>query len=164
MPRRFRLSAFPRDGAWSRLRRVTRERLFASSWLTARGNGTVAGRLGFERLRETERQPGSFVYTLKANTDLSKLDEQMLQARFNQAVRAGTVQSADCRCGLLQFLRQGANTGNYIEGADNSTAEARTETNLRGRRSMLRMYRFLEGGARTRKCEARKHVSRSRRP
>ena len=108
------------------------------------GNGTVAALLGLERLREAERQPGSFVYTLKANTDLSKLDEQMLQARFNKAVRAGKLQPADCRCSLMQYLRQGANTGNYIEGADNSTAEARTETNLRGRQSMLRMYRFLK--------------------
>jgi hypothetical protein len=45
--------------------------------------------------------------------------------------------------GSLRYLQEGGNTGNYIEGAENSTAAARTETNLRGRQPTLRMYRFL---------------------
>jgi len=108
------------------------------------GNGAVAGLLGLERLQEQERQPGSFVYTLTPNADLTKLDAKGLQARFEAAVKAGKVQKSDCRWSVMHYLREGGNTGNYIEGADNSTADARTATNLKGRQSMLRMYRFLK--------------------
>ena len=107
------------------------------------GNGAVAGMLGLERLREEERMPGSFAYTLRPNTDLKKLDAKALQARFEEAVKAGVVQRNDCRWGLMAFLQAGGNVGNYVEGADSSDADARTDTNLRGRASMLRMYRFL---------------------
>ncbi len=108
------------------------------------GNGAVAGLLGLERLQEETRQPGSFAYQLKPETDLSKLDANALQTRFNEAVKAGAVQKSDCRYGVMHFLRIGGDVGNYVDGADNSTADARTETNLRGRASMLRMYRFLK--------------------
>ena len=108
------------------------------------GNGAVAGLLGLERLREDERQPGSFAYKLRPNTDLAKLDAKALQALFEEAVKAGVVQRSDCRYGVLHFLQIGGDVGNYVEGADNSTADARTETNLRGRASMLRMVRWLK--------------------
>jgi glycine/D-amino acid oxidase-like deaminating enzyme len=108
------------------------------------GNGAVAALLGLERLREDDRQPGSFVYTLRPNTDISKLDPKALQARFDEAVKAGSVQRNDCRWDLMKLLQDGGGTGNYVEGADNSNADARTDTNLRGRASMLRLYRFLK--------------------
>ncbi|HWQ92638.1 MAG TPA: FAD-dependent oxidoreductase [Clostridia bacterium] len=108
------------------------------------GNGAVADLLGLERMREEETQPGSFVYTLNLNTDISKLDAELLEARFRRALKAGVVQSADCRSGLMQYLKAGGDTANYIENADNSNADARTRTNIRGRQSMLRMFRFLK--------------------
>jgi len=107
------------------------------------GNGAVAALLGLARLREEECQPGSFAYTLKPHADLTKLDARALQARFDAAVKQGLVQKSDCRWGVPQFLQEGGNVGNYVVGADSSDADTRTETNLRGRASMLRMYRWL---------------------
>jgi 2-polyprenyl-6-methoxyphenol hydroxylase-like FAD-dependent oxidoreductase len=108
------------------------------------GNGAVAGLLGLERLREEERQPGSFAYTLRPNADLKKLDAHALQKRFEDAVKAGVVQRGDCRWGVMAFLAGGGNVGNYVAGADSSDADARTDANLRGRASMLRMVRWLK--------------------
>ncbi len=108
------------------------------------GNGALAGLLGLERLREDERMPGSFAYTLRPNADLKKLDAKDLQARFEAAVKAGDVRREDCRWGVMHFLQGGGNVGNYVIGADSSDADARTETNLRGRACMLRMYRWLK--------------------
>ena len=108
------------------------------------GNGTAAALAGFERLREKERQPGTFVYRIRPNADLSKFDAKELQARFEAAVKDGRLQRNDCRWSLLHYLQSGGNTANYVEGADNSTADARTETNLRGRAAALRMFRFLK--------------------
>jgi hypothetical protein len=75
---------------------------------------------------------------------LTKLDAKALQARYDEAVKAGILQSKDCRWGVMHYLLEGGNAGNYVDGADNSTADARTATNLRGRQSMLRMFRFLK--------------------
>jgi hypothetical protein len=109
------------------------------------GNGTAAALAGFERLQEQERQPGTFVYHIRPNADLSKFDAKELQARFDAAVKDRQLHRSDCRWGLLQYLKSGGNTANYVEGADNSTADARTQTNLRGRAAALRMFRFLKG-------------------
>jgi len=108
------------------------------------GNGAVAELLGFERLREEERQPGSFAYSFTLGTDISKLDAKEVRARFQEAVKAGTVLRSDCRYDIMAYLRDGGGVGNYVVDADNSTADARTDTNLRGRASMLRMFRFLK--------------------
>jgi glycine/D-amino acid oxidase-like deaminating enzyme len=108
------------------------------------GNGAVAALLGLERLREKDNQPGTFVYRIRPNADLSKFDAKELQERYNAAVKAGVLQRSDSRWNVLHFLQSGGNTANYVEGADNSTADARTETNLRGRAAALRMIRFLK--------------------
>lgn len=106
------------------------------------GNGAVAGLLNLPRLREKEQQPGTFVYSLKPG-NLSKLDHSLIQKNYKQALADGRLQRNDTRWGIIPFIRVGGGTANYVEGADNSTADLRTMTNLRGRASMLRMYRFL---------------------
>lgn len=108
------------------------------------GNGAVAALLGYERMREEERQPGTFVYRIRPNADLTKINAKKLQKRYNEAVKQGTVHRNDSRWGIMHYVQAGGNTANYVEGADNSTADARTETNLRGRQAMLRMVRFLK--------------------
>jgi len=107
------------------------------------GNATVAALAGFARLREADTQPGTFVYRLDPHTDVSKLDKQELERAFKAAVADGRLQEKDARWGLAKFLRAKGDTANYVIGADNSTADLRTETNLRGRAAMLRMYRFI---------------------
>ena len=108
------------------------------------GNGAVAALLGLERLREDERQPGTFVYRIRPNADLTRIDGNQLQERYNAAIKSGAVHRNDCRGTVLRYLQAGGDTANYVEGADNSTADARTDTNLRGRAAMLRMVRFLK--------------------
>ena len=107
------------------------------------GNGAVATMLGVERLRGEERQPGSFVYEIDPGTSLDMLDGKALETVCADAMRAGRLQPGDTRAGVMGFLRQKGNTANYVADADNSTADLRTQTNMRGRASMLRMYRFL---------------------
>ena len=67
-----------------------------------------------------------------------------MQERYNEAIKSGAVHRNDSRWTALHYLQTGGSTANYVEGADNSTADARTETNLRGRAAMLRMFRFLK--------------------
>ena len=108
------------------------------------GNGAVAGMLGLKRLQGEERQPGTFVYHIQSNADLSKIDSKMLQERYKEALNSGAVHKNDTRVGVMSFLKSGGNTGNYVEGADNSTSDLRIETNIRGHQAMLRMLRFFK--------------------
>ena len=107
------------------------------------GNGAVAGVLGLERLRDDECQPGTFVYRIQPNGDLSKNDYDLLQRRYEAALESGALRENDTRWGIKAFLKGGGNTANYVVGADNSTSDLRTETNIRGRQAMLRMLRFF---------------------
>ena len=105
------------------------------------GNGAVCALAGAERMRETEIMPGSINYTIKHKIDLAKLDRAAVEKKFAEAVAKGEMLESDARHGIRSSL--GYQAGNYVYDADNSTAEARTDTNLRGRQSVLRMLRFI---------------------
>lgn len=105
------------------------------------GNGAVCALAGAERMREAEIMPGSLNYTIKHKIDLGKLDKVAVEKKFAEAVANGEMRESDARHGILSSL--GYQAGNYVYDADNSTAEARTDTNLRGRQSVLRMLRFI---------------------
>ena len=109
------------------------------------GNASVAALAGFSRTRGGDCQPGSFVYTLDPGCDVDKLDRSELDRQYRVAIAAGRLCENDVRWGLYSFLKVKGNTANYVVDADNSTADLRTDTNLRGRASMLRMYRFVKG-------------------
>lgn len=107
------------------------------------GNAAVVDLAGFARKTAGTRQPGTFVYALDPGTDVDRLDRAMLDREFAAARRDGRLLENDTRWGLYGFLRHCGNTANYVADADNSTAELRTRTNMRGRASMLRTYRFV---------------------
>ena len=108
------------------------------------GNASVAAMAGFARERAAVRQPGTFVYTVDPGTDVDRLDRLDLKRRFSEALADGRLRPNDTRWGIFNFLKCRGNTANYVDDADSSTADLRTETNMRGRASMLRMYRFLK--------------------
>ena len=107
------------------------------------GNGAVAALAGAERLRGEKTAPGSFWYTLSYPSPPTKEQTRAAAQAFKAAVASGKLQSTDARWGFGNPFRTGAQLGNYVDAADNSTAELRTDTTRRGRASMLRLYRFL---------------------
>ena len=109
------------------------------------GNAAVADLAGYRRLRGDVRQPGSFVYTVDPGCDVDGLDRSELNRQYQLAMKDGRLLENDTRWGIFNFLKCKGNTANYVVDADNSTADLRTETNMRGRASMLRMLRFLRG-------------------
>lgn len=105
------------------------------------GNGAVCALAGAERMREAEIMPGTLNYTIKHAINLRQLDKAAVEKQFAEAVTQGEMLESDARHGIVSSL--GYQAGNYVYDADNSTAEARTDTNLRGRQSVLRMLRFI---------------------
>ena len=105
------------------------------------GSASVCALAGAERMREKEIMPGTLNYTIKHAIDRKRLDKAAVEKKFADAVAMGEVLESDARHGIIDWL--GYQAGNYVYDADGSTAEARTETNLRGRQSVLRMLRFI---------------------
>jgi len=107
------------------------------------GNASVVGLAGIERLREKSRQPGTLIYRL-GGYDLATVDLNSLQAKLVAARKSGALKPTDINGSIAGFLGKGGESGNHIPGADSSTSETHTATNLLGREALLRVLRFLK--------------------
>ena len=127
--------------------------------IDATGNGAVSALAGARRLRDAkETQPGSFTFLFNPHAKAKDLDLKTLEGNLAAAIANGELLPTDIARGvrflvdesnaMLSGFADGPDHGttvvNYIVGADNSTTALRTETNCRGRASMLRAYRFLK--------------------
>ena len=117
--------------------------LLAKEVIDATGNGAVAAFAGAKRVRtdEADRQPGSYFFRL--NTKGMAFDAAAVDRAHAAAVADGSLLASDVHIKMSSYIRNGGGWGCYVPLADNSTAEARAETNRRGRETMLRILRFV---------------------
>jgi hypothetical protein len=109
------------------------------------GGADVVGMLGLARLRESTIQPGTLMFKL-GGYEVGKLDAAVIQDRYQQALGQGKLQPGDyAHSGgrFINFLAQGGSNAQHVLGADSSTAATKTEANIAGRRSLLRLLRFV---------------------
>ena len=120
-------------------------RIAAKVLIDCTGDGTLAALAGAKRLRDSVRSPGSFLYSFANGRELwERCDKAKLARAFESAMSNGELEPEDAVRGLRTIFEGAPGTSwNYVPDADTSTAEKRTETNRRGRASMLRLYRFL---------------------
>lgn len=120
----------------------THTRIRANQLIDCTGNAFITALAGFKVLREAENQPGTLQFKI-GGYDMSQLDMNLIQARYEEAVANGRISKIDFRSihGLLQS--QGDNI-QHILGADSTTSETHTVTNITGRTSLLKMIRFLK--------------------
>ena len=110
------------------------------------GGGDVVGMLGFDRLREETIQPGTLVFKL-SGYDPDLLDEDEVQRRYLAALSDQTLKPGDFNNidgAFIHFLRTGGENSQHVIGADSSTADTKTCANIEGRRSLLRLLRFVK--------------------
>ncbi len=117
--------------------------VLAKQLLDSTGNAAVIGLAGLPRLREKVAQPGTLVYRL-GGWDMATIDMPLQQKRANAAIAAGELKMTDIRGNIGGFLRNGGDNAMHVPGADSSTSEAHTTTNIAGRASMLRVLRVLK--------------------
>jgi len=110
------------------------------------GNATVAGMLGFERMREDTRQPGTQVVIYKGfDMEVVNKNAKQIQQMYNEALADGRLQKGDTWSGkAMQPIRSSRGNVNHIFDADSTDAGTQTQTNLAGRKSVLRMLKFLK--------------------
>lgn len=111
--------------------------------IDATGNATVAALAGAERVKSPDdiRQPGSYFFWLSSKG--LKFNTQEVDSAFKRAVAEGKLLPTDVYVGMPWFIRKGGGSGCYIPLADNSTPEARKQTNQRGVEARERVIAFI---------------------
>ncbi|MFZ9746856.1 MAG: FAD-dependent oxidoreductase, partial [Opitutaceae bacterium] len=115
----------------------------ARQLLDATGNAAIVGLAGLPRRREKTAQPGTLIYRL-GGWDTAAVDVPLLQKRAEAAIASGELRMTDIRGNIAGILRSGGENAMHVPGADSSTSEAHTSTNIAGRASLLRVIRFLK--------------------
>lgn len=142
------LSVEAASGGW-RVRLVgkgTMIDVLAKQLVDCTGSATAVGLAGFARMREETRQPGTLIYRV-GGYEMPSLDAnvlKLLQAKHAEAVKSGALKRTDINGSIAGWLGKGGESGNHIPGADGTTSESHTESNIAGRQSLLRVLRFLQ--------------------
>jgi len=120
--------------------------ILARQLVDCTGNAAVIGLLGLPRLREKNTQPGTLIYRLGGYQVDRDNPEQLdaLDTKARAAIKEGRLLVTDFNRSLRGFLAAGGENAMHVPDADSSTSEAHTQTNIRGRQSLLRMMRFLK--------------------
>ncbi len=110
------------------------------------GGADVVGSLGFERLREDTRQPGTHVVTFTGfDTAVVNKNAKLIQQMYDEALKEGRLQKGDTWSGkAMQPIKSRSGNSNHIFGADSTNAATQTQTNLAGRKCVLRLLKFLK--------------------
>ena len=111
--------------------------------IDATGNATVAALAGAKRIKSDDatRQPGSYFFWLSSQG--LDFDADEVNRAYEEAVASGEMLPTDVHVGMSWFIRKGGGSGCYVPLADNSTPEAREETNRRGREARDRVLAFI---------------------
>ncbi len=110
------------------------------------GGASVVGMLGFERRWSEVRQPGTHVVTYTGfDYDVVRENAALIQKMYDEAFAKGTLQKGDTWSGRIMGTIMSTRGGNnHIFGADSTNAATQTQTNLAGRKCVLRVLKFLK--------------------
>ena len=72
-----------------------------------------------------------------------EFDSEAVIKAHKEAIDKGELLPTDVYVGIVWFIQKGGGSGCYIPLADNSTPEARAETNRRGKEAMERVLSFI---------------------
>lgn len=111
--------------------------------IDATGNATIAVLAGAERVKSPDslRQPGSFFFWISSKG--LDFDWEAVNRAQKKAIEDGTLLPTDMPVGVSFFVSKGGGSGCYIPLADNSTPQARAETNIRGIEARDRVLTFI---------------------
>jgi hypothetical protein len=97
---------------------------------------------GFDVLREAETQPGTLLFTLEGY-DKSQLDMDHLEHLYTEELKKGDMVREEFLSIRGVLNSTGYTFSGHVFGADSTTSETHTATNINGRRALYKMLRFL---------------------
>jgi hypothetical protein len=106
------------------------------------GNAFATSMAGFKVFREGVTQPGTLMFNLEGY-DMAQLDMNLLEQLYAEELKKGEMVREEFRSIRSVLNSTGYTFSGHIAGADSTTSETHTITNIKGRRALFRMLRFL---------------------
>jgi len=106
------------------------------------GNAFVTSLAGCKVLRGDEIQPGSLMFRIDGY-DYQSLDKKLIRKKYNKAVKEGRLVNEEFRNNIEGLLRSAGDNIHHIAGADSTTSETHSFTNIKSRTTLLETLRFL---------------------
>lgn len=107
------------------------------------GNAIAASIAGLDLVRDAETQPGTLMFLLEGY-DFEKLDLEFIKSAYDEAIAKGELVRAEFRGNIVGLLKNRGDNIQHIKGADSTTSESHTLTNIMGRTSLLKHLQFLK--------------------
>lgn len=128
----------------------TQVRIVCKQIIDCTGNAAVTSLAGFNLLREDVIQPGTLMYSM-GGYDYDSLDIDLYKKKYKEALSGGVFEEHMFFGGIERVLfgshlsRERNMSHNHIAGADSTTSETHTSTNIKARSGALKMLRFIKG-------------------
>ena len=109
------------------------------------GDANVIGKLGLPRLRDKTIQPATMMFEL-GNYETAQLDADLIEQRYREALRDKRLRPGDVAnpaSRFINFLRSRGSNAQHVLSVDGSTSAGKTQANIAGRQSVLRILRFV---------------------
>jgi len=120
----------------------THNRISCDQLIDCTGNALVASMAGYHVLRESVIQPGTLLFKLEGY-DRSQLDMAHLEHRYKEELKKGDMVREEFMSIRGVLNSSGYTFSGHVFGADSTTSETHTATNISGRKALLKMLRFL---------------------
>lgn len=125
--------------------RESERRVVCRQLIDCTGDANVVGRLGLPRLRDKTTQPATMMFEL-GNYETAQLDAGLIEQRYRDALRDKQLRPGDVAnpaARFINFLRSRGSNAQHVLGVDGATSEGKTQANIAGRQSVLRILRFV---------------------
>ena len=120
----------------------THTQIICNQIIDCTGNALATSMAGFNVLREAETQPGTLMFKLEGY-DMAQLDMDLLEQLYTEELKKGDLVREEFRSIGSVLNSTGYTFSGHIAGADSTTSETHTITNMKGRKALLKMLRFL---------------------
>jgi len=113
------------------------------------GDANAVDIAGYEVYKSKECQPATLICSF-SGYDLNNINIDSLQKKYDDEVQKGNLEYTDIGWSKTQFnmgmLNQAGNNANHIHinGIYADSSEGKTSFGIKGRKSILRLYRFLK--------------------
>ena len=125
--------------------RESERRVVCRQLIDCTGDANLVGRLGLPRLRDKTTQPATMMFEL-GNYETAQLDADLIEQRYRDALRDKQLRPGDVAnpaSRFINFLRSRGSNAQHVLGVDGATSEGKTQANIAGRQSVLRILRFV---------------------
>ena len=120
----------------------THIKIISKQLIDCTGNAFVTSLAGHDVLRGDETQPGSLMFRI-GGYDYQSLDKKLIREKYNKAIEEGRLVKEEFRNSIEGLLRSAGDNIHHIAGADSTTSETHSITNIKSRTTLLETLRFL---------------------